>query len=179
MKKILVLLLVTVLIMGVVALAGCGEKKVTIEGEDGEVEITEKDGDVTMTDESGDSFTTKEISAEDIGIPIYPGAKLQDGTAAAITTEGTDGAESGSIAILQTKDPVSKVTAWYKDKLSGETGFTDTSMAIESEEVGMFSYQDGNLLKSVIIGSNDETGMTEIVLSSGDAEGMMMPGSTE
>lgn len=178
MKKFLVLLLVAALVMGIVALAGCGEKKVTIEGEDGEIEITEDDGDVTMTDESGETFTTKEISADDLDIPIYPGAKIQEGTAAAITTEGAEGTESGSIAILETKDSISKVIAWYKDKLSGKAGFIDTSMAIEGEEIGMFSYQDGDLFKSVIIGSNDETGITEIVMSSG-TESMGMPGSIE
>jgi len=178
MKKMLVLLLITALVMGVVALAGCGEKKVTIEGEEGEVEITEKDGEVTMTGEEGDSFTTKEISEKDLGIPLYPGAKVQEGTAASVTTEGTDGTESGAIAILETKDSVSEVVAWYKSELSGKTGFVDTSMAIEGQEVGMFSYQDGDLLKSVIIGSNDETGTTEIVLSS-SSEDMSLPGSTE
>ncbi len=178
MKKMLVLFLITAFVMGAVALAGCGEKKVTIEGEEGAVEVTEKDGEVTMTDEEGDSFTTKEIDVDELGIPIYPGAKIQKGTAAAITSEGTDGTESGAIAILETKDSVSDVVAWYKDKLSGKTSFIDTSMAIEGEEVGMFSFQEGDLLKSVIIGSNDETGSTEIVLSSSSAD-MGLPGSTE
>ena len=179
MKKMLVLLLITALVMGVVALAGCGEKKVTIEGEDGEVDITEKDGEVSVTDEEGDSFSTKEISAEDLDIPVYPGAKVQDGTAAEITSEGVDGTESGSIAVLETKDSVSDVIAWYKDKLSGKDGFTDSSMAIEGQEVGMFYYQDGTEIKSVIVGQNDETGATEIVLSSGSAEGMTIPETTE
>ncbi len=178
MKKMLVLLLVTALVIGVVALAGCGEKKVTIEGDEGEVEITEENGEVTMTDEEGDSFTTKEISVDDLDIAVYPGAKIQEGTAAAITTEGVDGAESGSIAVLETKDSVSKVIAWYKDKLSGETNFVDTSMALEGQEVGMFSYQDGDQYKSVIIGSNDETGVTEIILSSGSQD-MSLPGTIE
>ena len=172
MKKVLVLLLVAAMVVGVLALAGCGEKKVTVETEEGAVEVTEENGEVTMTGEEGEKVTTEEVSEDDLGIPIYPGSKVQEGTAASVTTETADGTESGALAVLETDDPISKVIAWYKDKLSGETGFTDTSMAMEGEEIGMFSFQDGDLLKSVIIGTSDETGKTEIVLSSSTAPEM-------
>lgn len=176
MRKVLVLLLVAAMVMGIVVLAGCGEKKVTIEDDEGSVDVTEKDGEATITGEKGEKYRTKEIDEKDLGIPIYPGTKVQEGTAASVTPEDTD--ESRSIAILETKDSVSKVSAWYKDKLSGKPGFTDTSMASEGVEVGMFSFQDGDQLKSVIVGLNDETGMTEIVLSSASGD-LMTPGSTE
>lgn len=179
MKKLLVLLLVTALVMGIVAIAGCGEKKVTVETDEGDIEVTEKDGKVTTSDGEGETYTAEKIDVKDIGIPIYPGAKLQEDSAAAITSEGADGEETGSVAVMETKDPVSEVIAWYKNELSGKTGFTDASMAMEGEEVGMLYFQDGDEVKSVIIGANEETGATEIVLSSGSGEGMTIPGATE
>ena len=155
MKKMLVLLLITALVMGVVALAGCGEKKVTIEGEDGEVDITEKDGDVSVTDEGGDTTKiTTDVSEDDLGVPFYPGAEVTMGSVVSSSGEGG--------ASLSTKDSIAEVSAWYKDKLSGEPSFVDTSMDIEGEEVGWFSFQSGDSVATVMIVQDETSGQTSI-----------------
>lgn len=163
MKKTFVLFLVVALLFGIIAIAGCGGDK-TVTEED--VTITEKNGDVTITDEEGKETYTESLSEEDLGVPIYPGSKMSEGDAGSVTTETAGEATTVSGAVLFTTDPLDKVIAWYKDELQGKAGFTDTSMSAEGETVGMFSYMDGEEMKTIIIGEADDTDGTEIIVSS-------------
>lgn len=172
MRKVLGIVLVGFMVFGLLALVGCGEKSVTIETDEGAATISEDNGEVTLETEEGETtYSSSDISEEDLGVPIYPGAKVEEGTAGRVTTEGAEGTEEIAGAVLITKDPVSKVTAWYKDQLQGEPGFTDTSMSMEGEELGMFSFQSGDTMKTVMIQASEEgteisiastTGMTEM-----------------
>ena len=103
--------------------------------------------------------------AQDLGVPIYPGAEVEEGTAGKVETSDEEGTESMAGAVLRTNDSVDDVIAWYRDKLSGMPGFQDTSMEMEGEKLGMFSVQKGDETVTVMIAASDEGNYTEIVIS--------------
>ena len=173
MKKGLLITVVALLAVGLLVFAvGCGSST-TVKTEEGE--ITEKNGETTIKTEEGETTFTEGVTEEDLGVPIYPGAELDEESAGTVSTETEGGEETWSAAVLWTDDDISKVIDWYKDELKGKTGYTDTSMDLEGEKVGMLSFQEGDASKSVIIAEGEEgdPGKVQIVITSGT--GLEMP----
>lgn len=157
MRKGLAIVVIAMVAVGLLALVvGCGGKK------------------TVKTDEGETTYTTG-ITEEDLGVPLYPGAELDEGAAGTIKTETEEGEEIWAGAILWTNDDISKVIDWYKDKLSGKPEFTDSSMDIEGEKLGMLTFQEGDTVKYVMIteGLEDTKGKVQISITSG--AGMDMP----
>ncbi|MCJ7745098.1 MAG: hypothetical protein MUP40_02245 [Actinobacteria bacterium] len=164
MKKFIRVMLVAMLVVGLAALVGCGGKKTTTTGE-----IRTNEGTTTVTG----TVTEKEI-----GIPIYPGAKMDENSAGTVKSKNEKGEEVWSAAVLWTDDSVSEVVAWYRDKLKGKSGFTDLTQGISTsatgEQMGMFAFQEGDTFKMVTIGKGnvDHPGKTEIGITSGSGPGV-------
>lgn len=167
MKKSLLVVVVALLAVGLLIFAvGCGGEK-TVKTPEGE--ITEEGEETTIETEEGKTTYTEGVSEKDLGVPIYPGAELDEESAGTVSTETEGGEETWSGAVLWTDDDISKVIDWYKDELKGNPGFTDTSMDLEGEKVGMFTFQEGDTTKSVIIAEGEEgdLGKVQIVITSG------------
>jgi hypothetical protein len=82
---------------------------------------------------------------------------------------------------FQTSDSVDKVVAWYKDKLSGKSGFKQQSMQMPSEgqtqDSGtasaptVFTFTSGSTTKMVMIRSDNTTqGGTYITIRDGSSD---------
>lgn len=170
MRKLVVLLLAGILVAVAVGAMGCGgtkTQKITLDEED--TKVTEENGDISVeSDEGKTTVSTTVPSEEEIGIPIYPGAKMYEDSAGSVTTTGDQGKTTYSAAVLYTDDPVSQVVAWYKDKLSGKPGLVDLSSVQGGEEAGLFMFQSGDTLKTVTIGKDTVThpGKTSIAVAS-------------
>lgn len=168
MKRALVLMLLCILVLGAVALVGCGSK-VTVETENGKVTTTEKNGEVKVESEKGDTTvtTTKKVTEAEIGVPIYPNAKMDENASLSAQTKNEKGETTWSTAVLYTQDPVADVVTWYRDKLSGKEGFRDMSLTQGGEVMGLFMVQSGDAIKTVSIGKNtvDHPGTTTIAIA--------------
>lgn len=167
MKKFIGVMLVAMLVVGLAALVGCGSKKTTTVTKTGEIETNE-----------GTTTVTGTITEKEIGIPIYPGAKMDKNAAGTVKSKNEKGEEVWSAAVLWTDDPVSEVVAWYRDKLKGKPGFTDLtqglSVSATEQQMGMFAFQEGDAFKMVTVaeGTVDHPGKTEIAITSGSGPGV-------
>lgn len=163
MKKFIGLMLVALLVLGLAALVGCGGTKT------GEVEVETEEGTTTV---SGT------ITEKDLGVPIYPGAKMDENSAGTVKSQNEKGEEVWTAAILWTDDSVSEVIDWYRDKLKGKPQFTDLTQGISTsatgQEMGMFAFQEDDAFKMVTIakGTVDHPGKTEIAITSGSGPGV-------
>lgn len=180
MKKTAAVLLVAILVLAVALAAGCGSSDVTVKTDEGEVTTSEKDGTVKVEGEDGETVvtTSEKISEEDIGVPIYPDAQMDEDTAGSVSSKNAEGETTWSVAVMWTEDSVEDVVAWYRDKLSGKPGFTDMSAASGGEAMGMMMFQAGdNTLKTVTIGKNtvDRPGTTSIAISSASGADVKLP----
>ncbi|OFW57673.1 MAG: hypothetical protein A2W01_04055 [Candidatus Solincola sediminis] len=122
MKKGLTLLVLLALMVFLFATVGCGEKKTTTSTPEGDVTVSEDDdsGSETVTGDDGDTTykaDDKAPSEDDLGSPIYPGAKYVEGSGGTVTT-ATDGETSTmSSGEFTTTDSYAKVVEWYIGKL--------------------------------------------------------------
>lgn len=157
MKKALVLVLILGLFVGVLAVAGCGEKKKTVEtpfgdvtideesgdvsvGE-GDVDISEDEGEVTIETDEGE-VTYKggegEPSEEDLGVPIYPDAEYVEGSGGSGSASGSEGTTVYAGGEWTTDDDFDEVVGWYTDKLGDpdmttSEGGVDTAIWMEGD----------------------------------------------
>jgi hypothetical protein len=154
MKKALLVLMAALMVMAITGLVGCGGTSVKVDTGTGKVEVSSPKGSLKIE--------TKTPTEAELGVPIYPGAKaIQEGSIS--TTEGQS--SYSALAPFVTDDSVSKVVAWYKEKLQGKAGFTDMS----TPEGGLFSFQSGNETKIVTIGPGtvELKGKTAIAIMTG------------
>lgn len=75
-------------------------------------------GDVVVSTPNGTISTgnAAAVTAEDLGVPVYPGAARREGG-----MQITSGSGSMVTAVFSTSDPVSKVVDFYRDKLGANT----------------------------------------------------------
>ncbi|MBN1290160.1 MAG: hypothetical protein JXA49_11055 [Actinobacteria bacterium] len=171
MRKLVSLTLVLALIFGVVLVTGCGKNEGTVKVGDEEVKYSEEGGEVTLKDEEGEATYSSKINEEDLGAPIYPGAKMDEDATASVATTGEEGEGSFTVAVFLTEDSVSEVIAWYKGELSGEQNFMDMSSTAGGEEMGMFTFSSGDKSTTVTITADQEDKKTAINIMTGSGAG--------
>jgi hypothetical protein len=165
MKKHIGLMLAALLVVGLAALVGCGGTKTTTKT--GEFKTNE-----------GTTTVTGTVTEKELGVPIYPGAKMDENSAGAVKSKNAKGEEVWSAAVLWTDDSASKVVAWYRDKLKDKPSFTDLTqgigMSATDQQTGLFAFQEGGTFKMVTIGSGnvDHPGKTEIAITTGSGPGI-------
>ena len=180
MRTILALLACAVLVAATTA--GCGRKqaiqtpggKVTVEEKPGKTEVTVEGegtgGKVEIKgDEAGGTITTEkgtlefgteaEISEEELGIPIYPGA-----TAAHTGRLTQTGEKQGKVvrASFTTGDSIDKVKAFYQEKFPKSRAAMDITGA-DSRMVQMM-LEEGDTQKTVMLSRDKDKNETNIVL---------------
>ena len=148
MKRLALLMLVCAIAVVSIALCGCGNK-ITTETDKG-----------TQTSEESEELPTE----EELGVPLYPGAKVYPESSGKITTT-TQGDTKEFIGVnLVTNDAYPEVVAWYREKLSGMPGFVDMTASSGSENT-LFSVGSGQDGRIVGI-DKDASGNTKISIAS-------------
>lgn len=155
MRRITALLIAAALLAGVAGLAGCSGGGNTETGKS-DLKVTEENGRLKVeAEESGAEAEKKKLTEEAIGIPVYPGAQMDEEAADSTTKMKEEGKTVWVSAVLYTEDPVSDVVSWYRTRLEKKPGFIDISATQESEEVGLFMFQSGDAMKTVTISKGD------------------------
>lgn len=165
-KKALPLFVIAAVLVTLLLVTGCGKTTVTVD---------EKELDVE-TEEGSVKVTTGDVSEEELGMPVYPGAEMDKDAGGSVKTEGADGKASWSTAVLWTDDPLEKVISWYKGELSGLPGYTEVNNmgGTPDEQGAMFMFQSGDTMKTVTIGTDTTTAgkeRTVIAIVSGSGTG--------
>lgn len=166
MRKCIGILVLATLLAGLVAVVGCGKKEGVITTPLGEVQY--KAGKITVTTEDGKEeveWSVSQAEAKAIGIPAPGNAKLEKGSAAVVKEE--DGRQTWSGATYWSDMAVDEVIAFYQEKLIARKGFKDASATLDGERVGLFSFEDGGAVKSVIVnaGKSGDPGKTKITMA--------------
>ena len=171
MRKLIGVLLVALLVVGIVGVIGCGgTKNVTIDKNGKKIDVQTENGETKVKTDEGEMTVTSSVTEEEIGVPFYPGAKM-DKEAPGMVTKNAEGEVTGAV-VLWTDDPPSEVIAWYREKLAGKPNFTEMTATADQ---ALFGYQEGDVAKTVAIGIGtvDNPGKTQIAIAS--APGSAMP----
>jgi hypothetical protein len=135
-------------------LTGCGGTTVEVRTSQGKV-----------TSEVSDKLPTE----EEIGIPIYPNARVDKERSGSVTTTTKEGTATFKGANLVTEDPYEEVTAWYEEKLSGMPGYLDMTMGqYATSGSALFSVETEKGAKVVAIDKAAD-GKTKISIASSTA----------
>ncbi len=118
MLRKLMFAMLTVAVAG--CLVGCGKRRATITGPEGEKTTVEMDRSgekmkLTIRSDEGEAQVeiSEDVDLSGLGVEIYPGAEPQAGTT--YKGEGFEGVEMTSVA-LETSDAFDKVAEFYKSK---------------------------------------------------------------
>ena len=167
MRRYVGLLVLVALLAVVIAAAGCGTTQKGTTTPEGQVQYNSSKKEVTVSNSKGEekTWTVKSESEAALGVPVPSNAQVESGSVAIISS--TTGAEKWSGATFWSDDDVAKVIAFYKDALSGMTGYTDTSTDANGVQIGLFSVRSGSDVKSVVIGAGQasDPGKTKIVVA--------------
>lgn len=167
MRKCVGTLVLVALLAGLVAVvAGCGEEEGVITTPLGELQY--KEGKITVTTEDGEEeiqWTVRQAEADALGIPVPDEAELEKGSAAVVRQE--DGRQAWTGATYWSDMAVDEVINFYRERLGSNTGFVDTSTKLDGDEVGLFSFEDEDSVKSVIVsaGKSGDPGKTKITMA--------------
>lgn len=103
--------------------------------------------------------TKSEISEEKLGVPIYPGAKAEEGSGSfSITGEGEKGGTFGG-ASFTTTDSVDKVAEFYKSRLGNRVSAFDSTS--EGKHTVVLHVSAQNVWKTITI-EDEGAGVTKI-----------------
>jgi len=107
--------------------------------------------------------TKPDVTEEKLGVPIYPGAKVEDsGGTFSITGEGDKGGSFGG-ASFTTTDSLDKVVDFYKSRLGSKASVYDSTAQGKHTVVMNVSTQDS--WKTITI-EDEGTGVTKIGVAS-------------
>jgi hypothetical protein len=101
-----------------------------------------------------------EVSEADLGVPLYPGAKREEGSVQLSSAEG-----SMATYVFKTGDSPAQVIAFYRGKLSPKTTF------FETPDGGLITSESGaNVGFMITIGREENTGQTSIAIVRGTSK---------
>jgi hypothetical protein len=156
--KGLVISILSLLVVAMVLISGCGRSeksfstpdgKVTVKtdgkGQGGTVQMESKDGKVSVVTDQGGSVTEAEL-----GVPVYPGSTVK------ATVKMEDKSAKGSVEMrtLSSKDNFEKVSGFYKANLKNvKSTFVQGDAG---KGMAMFSIGENGELTVNIIGDGDK-----------------------
>lgn len=127
-------------------------KNVHVDRANGGVTITTPQGTITA------GQTPVQVTEEEVGAPLYPGAETAEGS---YKVSGGDGS-MGSTYAFKTSDSVQQVTAFYRDK------FGPKASVFESREGAMIASKQSEQESFVVNVSRDaKDGKTSIIITHG------------
>jgi len=138
-----------------------------VEGEGGKLEMKGDQSKMTVTTEQGTAVVESkpEVSEEEIGIAIYPGATVEQ----SLKQSDEESGESVMQVHLSTPDAFDKVRSFYKEKLPAAKVAGD----IETPDIKMFqvSLEGPGEQKMVMVSRDKSDKVTRIVLHRTQKEG--------
>lgn len=139
--------------------------RVTVEGEEGTVEAQGETGKMTVTSEHGTSVVETGLDAAeaDIGMPLYPGAKVEQ------TLKHTDdeGHQMAQVH-LSTPDSFAKVKAFYREELPKAQAAGD----VETPDLKVFQlmWQEEGEQRMVVVSRDKSDTLTRVAVHRMQAE---------
>lgn len=134
-----------------ISIPGLGKIETKGEGKDATFSIKTKEGEVKFE-------SSKTVTEADLGVPIYPGAKSQEGGSLMIAGGGKEKTGSWTAANFTTSDPYESVRDFYKGKAGADAQVMETSA--EGAKTSMFHLKGKD--------EKDKTAATVIVSRSKD-----------
>ncbi|MBN2167612.1 MAG: hypothetical protein JW738_00080 [Actinobacteria bacterium] len=157
MRRFSGVLLAVVLLLNLLGLVGCGIKEQSGNIDRENIKVSSSEEGITFKSGKNETVVlSEELSIEDLGIPVYPGAHMIDDASSSYAEKDAEGKIKWMAACLETEDSVSEVINWYKEKLADEPGFSDSALTDENTEIGILSFQSGDLRTTVTITTGNE-----------------------
>lgn len=103
-------------------------------------------------------------SLDQLGVPIYPGARQLDEGSFYRQVKRKDSLDSWQTAVLETADPPQKVIAFYKEKLMGKCRILQTSS--RGVPSAVFNADLGARKTNIVVSTDEETQKTRISIAS-------------
>jgi hypothetical protein len=125
--------------------------------------------EVKIQTEEGEDTVSRGVTEEEIGVPIFPGAKMVEEEAS--TTRNEEGDVTWSGVVMLTDTPFAQVSEWYRDRLSGRPGFEDMTSSLEDEQMAIFVFETGDDVKMVTICAGGTEYLAKTVISIGSGSG--------
>jgi len=163
----LIVAIVAVVLAVMSVAAGCGSS--------GKASLTTP-GTVPKTTPGSTSQKTVVPTEAELGVPVYPGAKMDENSA--LTTTDSSGNKVVIAAQMWTDDATDKVIAWYNDALSSKPEFKAMPVVEAGKNSTIITWKEGDKFKMVTIGPGtvDHVGQTVIGLGAGTPP---VPGQTK
>lgn len=163
---VLIVGLVVVVLAGLLA-AGCGSS-----GTSRQTSPATAPKSTTAADATGTVVPTE----AELGIPVYPGAKMDENSA--LTTTDASGRKEVIAVQMWTTDGTDAVIAWYRNRLSGKPEFKDMPVVEAGKNSTILAWKEGDKYKMITIGPGtvDHKGQTVIGLGAGTPP---VPGGTQ
>lgn len=158
MKKVIVIMMLLGLVIGLLAVTGCGNDEKTVKTPYGDVTVEEDGGQVTYESEEGDvtyDVSDKPPTEAELGAPIYPDAEYVPGSGGTVTGSSEEGEFATAGAEFTTTDSFEDVLDFYTAELGeplyqdpttgeaswmldmGETSFTVVTISDEGSQVSI------------------------------------------
>jgi hypothetical protein len=173
MRRFIGLLVLVTLLVGLVAAAGCAKKGGVVTTPQGDVKYDSTKNEIQVTsDGKTKAWSVQSLSEKALGVSVPANAKLQSGSAAVISQ--TDGNQKWSGATFWSSEAADNIISWYKEQLSGMTGFIDASTSQDGQKIGLFTVRTGDTAKSIIVGAGQsgDPGKTKIVIATAAGAGI-------
>jgi hypothetical protein len=177
-RRYLLILVAAALALSAFSLSGCGKKTKTVytpggkatvtekgagKGKTTKVEIETKEGKVTT------EHTERMPTEKDLGVPVYPGSKVESSGSWSYSGKDDSGKYSG--AMLVTNDSVDKVSAFYKSKLpAANVAFEGQIGGVKQAQIGV-GQEGTQQYVWISITEDKDTGKTMIAISRGQKGG--------
>ncbi|PIV84537.1 MAG: hypothetical protein COW52_07070 [Nitrospirae bacterium CG17_big_fil_post_rev_8_21_14_2_50_50_9] len=172
-------IVVSALMIFLLLSGACGKKEETkvYSTPGGKVEVTKKQGgDVhEMTVKTGEGTTTMKMGADtipkDLGVPVYPGVEAETGQSWSMTGMDKEKKNDFSATVLFSKDPIDKVSAFYKEKLKGDDPKIYEMAMPEGKMVNIIIDKQGSTTQIVLTENKEKKGtQIQITRSQKDEE---------
>jgi uncharacterized protein YceK len=165
----LCVLLLALTVVSIVALSGCGSSTSTTSSTSSTAPANNgafPDGAAAeYYEETGQmirSSATQKVSESDLGIPLYPGATIENGTAVVEVASCPVGVLDTTNAVITTQDTEAKVMEWYKNKMSSQPGFEDHSYTDAGSVHALYWIGSPDGSRQVIIEKNPSGSGTKV-----------------
>ena len=174
MKKIVL----SAIMMSLLLCVACGreESKKVYSTPGGKVEVTKKQGgdahEMTVKTEEGTTTmrTGDDAIPKDLGVPVYPGVESEQGQSWSMTGTDKEKKNDFSATVLFSKDPIDKVSAFYKEKLKGDDPKIYEMAMPEGKMVNIIIDKEGSTTQVVLTENKDKKGTQIQITRSKEAE---------
>ncbi|MCL4744855.1 MAG: hypothetical protein KJZ83_05515 [Burkholderiaceae bacterium] len=144
------------------------ESAMSKDGAKAKVDLSNNSLSITTTDASGATqkmeIASAAVSAEDLGVPFYPGARAGEGQATKVVGPGA----SSYAIVLHSPDPVDKIASFYREQLKSASAGKQMMDMAANDSITLMLLDDKAKSTIQIIVSKGEKG-SEVMITSNRA----------